>query len=115
MNRKQYELLTSGKVIEFSDLKDKTERTLIWGYTCDRASFHVYIKDEEIKAIMYFSEKDIKELNIQYNSQYVPDKRLYPEACDYEFCCLLAQDGVNLPYTTFNDERELKQYYGEVL
>lgn len=115
MNRKQHELLMGRKVIEFADLQDKSERTLLWGYTCDRASFHVYVKDEEIKVVMYFSDKDIEELNIQYNSQYVPDKRLYPEACDYEFCSLLAQDGVNLPFTTFNDEREPKQYHGKVL
>lgn len=46
--------------------------------------------------------------------QLIPDKRLYPDACDAEFCGLLMRKGALLPFTTFNDKREPKQFHGEL-
>jgi len=44
----------------------------------------------------------------------IPDKRLYPAACDLEFCRVLVDEGEDLPFTTF-EEREQVQYHGKIL
>ena len=46
----------------------------------------------------------MRELKIKYNGEFIPDKRLYPESCDYEFCCLLKERGITLPFTRFDKE-----------
>lgn len=40
------------------------------------------------------------------------NKRVYPEASDYEFCKKLLDIGVYIPFTTFDENREEKQFYG---
>lgn len=77
------------------------DRTLLYGYTCDRKTFHVYLKDKEIHTVFYdisYEEKDpnpikMAEVHVMSNRDYIPDKRLYPEACDYQFCKLLLASG----------------------
>ena len=93
------------------------DRTLIYGYTCERETFHTYIKDGEIHTIVYsfnydfFSSSeeahptDMREIKVSRNEQYIPDKRIYPEASDYLFCALLNSRGVDLPFTSFNENR----------
>lgn len=39
----------------------------------------------------------------------------YPETCDYEFCKLLKERGISLPFTGFNEKRTLRDYYGFTL
>jgi hypothetical protein len=46
----------------------------------------------------------------------LPDKRIYPEACDYEFCKLLTQAGVTLNPTSYNAARDLSNaFHGKCL
>jgi len=98
------------------DLNDQTDRTLLYGYTCDRESWHVYLRDGEIVVLIYMNESDPEILTVLSNHDYIPNKRLYPECCDYEFCNLLSKDrDVVLPFTVWMDLREEKQYYGYVL
>ncbi|WP_316207486.1 hypothetical protein [Bradyrhizobium sp. SZCCHNR3118] len=40
-------------------------------------------------------------------SSLVPNKRLYPEACDFDFCMKLAALGVHLPFTTYGSLGDL--------
>ena len=101
-------------LITIDYLDDQSERTLLYGYDCDRNTWHTYIKDGEIKTVIYGFNEQPYERFVEYNHHYVPNKRLYPSACDYEFCKLLKLKGVSLPFTTF-EERTHKQYYGEVL
>jgi hypothetical protein len=57
-------------------------------------------------------------VEIRENEDYIPSKRLYPERCDFEFCKLLKETDVNLPFTTFdakNAEYKKGPYYGEIL
>lgn len=111
------------ELISVKDLLNTKDRTLLYGYTCARETFHVYLKNNEIHTVMYNNDysgdykkpKDMRELTIKSNYDYVPDKRLYPEACDYEFCKLLKERGINLPFTTFNEERIFQDYYGLTL
>ena len=35
-------------VLSAEDLKDKSDRTLLYGYTCDRDTWHVYLEDGKI-------------------------------------------------------------------
>lgn len=112
------------KVITGKDLKPfLKDRTLLYGYTCERKTFHVYMKDMKIHTVIYdtdFSEKiqkpiHMKEVEIKSNYDYVPDKRLYPECCDYQFCRLLKRLGIELPFTTYQEDRPVQDFYGFTL
>ena len=104
-------------------------KTLLYGYTCARDTFHVYIKNEQIYVVVYNNEyssgaikpTNLRQITIKSNSDYIPDKRLYPERCDYNFCKLLKEKGVELPFTTWSDPVEIDledpryPYYGFTL
>lgn len=83
------------------------DRTLIYGYTCERKTFHVYMKNQKIYTVIYERDfkcgaakpKNMRQIEIKSNREYVPDKRIYPEMCDYHFCCLLKERGIELPFT----------------
>ena len=108
------------ELISAKDLLNTKDRTLLYGYTCARETFHVYLKNNEIHTVMYNNDysgdytkpKNMRELAIKSNYGYVPDKRLYPEACDYEFCRLLKENGIYLPFTNFNENRPEQDFYG---
>jgi hypothetical protein len=122
MNKEEYESFLQKEkehreiIINHEFLRNKTDRTLLYGYTLDRDTWHVYIKNLEIHTVIYGYQQTPKEVVIKSNQDFVPDKRLYPETCDYEFCAILKRIGIeNLPFTAFNDLREPKQYYGKIL
>lgn len=107
------------KVLTGQDLGNKTPRTLLWGYTTDRYSFHVYLDEHAVihKVIYLYDDTlvlHLTESNIESNEGWVPSKRLYPEACDAEFCRLLIERGLQLPFTAYNETRELgHSFYGK--
>ena len=104
-------------------------KTLLYGYTCERDTFHVYIKNEQIFVVVYKNEyssgvvkpTNMRQITVTSNRDYVPDKRLYPERCDYNFCKMLKERGVDLPFTTWSDPVEIDledpryPYYGFTL
>jgi len=110
-------------VITAKDLINQKDRTLLYGYTCSRETFHVYIKNFKIHTVVYQNDytsdivkpKNMREININDNFYYIPDKRLYPEACDFEFSKLLKEKDYSLPFTFFNEEREISDFYGFTL
>jgi len=123
MDKQQYEDLikASGKPPETISIEDVMlwePRTLLWGYTPDRYSHHVYIANDELHCYVYDGRTNpdtifYKSETLQL-SDIAPKKRLYPEACDYRFCLQLKKLGVYLPFTTFNEKREPQQYHGQV-
>ena len=119
MNAEQYHDLKDVselvRLITSDDLTNKSNRTLFYGYTCERDTWHVYLKDNQINAVVYNSRKKPEIAYIFTNHSFVPDKRLYPECCDYEFCKLFKERGIDLPFTTWTDREEKKIYYGEIL
>lgn len=121
MNKQEIEFLKKfafrQTIISVDDLDDKSDRTLLYGYISTRHTWHVYLKDGVITTLMYFGNDDIDVAEIMSNSQFVPDKRLYPTKCDFEFCKLLIAHGEHLPFTTYDDNDFLvkKQYYGITL
>lgn len=100
-------------------------RTLLYGYTCERETFHVYLKDQKIYTVVYKTEysrgapmpKNMRQIEVNSNRDFVPDKRLYPERCDYHFCRALKERGIDLPFTHWSEEIEPneKGYYGFIL
>lgn len=104
-------------------------KTLLYGYTCERETFHVYIKNDQIYVVVYNNDystdrvkpKNMRQIKVTSNHDYVPDKRLYPERCDYNFCLLLKEKGVQLPFTTWSEPVEIDledpryPYYGFTL
>jgi len=125
LNKHQYESLLQApskppKTISISDIPCCSQHpgTLLWGYTPERYSHHVYVFKNTLHLYVY--ESQVTPVLIRYESgdivlkDIVPVKRLYPEACNYEFCLQLKRLGLYLPFTTFNEDREPNQYYGAV-
>lgn len=96
------------------------DRTLIYGYNTNRDTFHLYLKDKQIHSVYYngvtgklvgtprsFSGKIRAD-------DCVPNKRVYPARCDYEFCKLLLSKGIYIPFTTWQDVTE-EQFHGSLI
>lgn len=119
MNEHQYKSLAgveaSCTLLTGKHLSDQTDRTLLYGYNCDRDTWHVYLEGGKIHSVIYTYDGEPTELTIRSNFDYVPDKRLYPARCDYEFCELLKKNDVPLPFTTFEEVKLKGTYYGEIL
>lgn len=102
------------------DLADQTPRTLAYGYTCEKDTFHVYLAKDGIHKVVYRGGQPSVMLMHKHEregllpTECVPDKRLYPEACDFAFCVLLKTRGVELPFTTWNDQRVSRPYHGQL-
>ena len=129
MNRMEYEMLEDietekERVICAEDLgSNMRDRTLMYGYTCARDTFHVYLKNGEIHIVIYDDDysnrvkkpKNMREVKAESNYDFIPDKRLYPECCDYDFCRLLKLKGIHLPFTCWSENNEPKDFYGFTL
>lgn len=101
------------------DLANKADRTLLYGYMSNRNSFHVYLRDMKITRLIYDDQSSttlIKGVGAVWGngSLLIPDKRIYPQCSDLEFCRLMRLRGYALPFTTYK-EREPQQFYGRVL
>lgn len=120
MNKKEYlELIkTASPLIKVDDLKNMDDRTLIWGYDLERNSFHLYIKDKKFFKVRYSYPDVLIDSTQGYTidaMDCVPSKRIYPEASDLEFCEILMERGISLPFTTFDETRVEIQYHGLLL
>lgn len=84
--------------------------TLTYGYTCDRDTVHVYVKDGVIHYVQYAkSGNGTHELKRHISGHSVaaealkPEKRSYPEATLYAFAVMMIQAGSPLSLTAFDD------------
>ena len=97
------------------------DRTLVYGYTCSRDTFHVYKLDDELHILVYdHLERTIKHVSgrsLQAQA-CAPDKRVYPESCDFEFAVLLHEREVRLPFLPFSSTRYSRvheqQFHGHI-
>ena len=123
MNEAEYEQLSNvtkhPPLFHISDLADQSDRTLLYGWNLDGAgTVHVYVEDRKLNILVYNHDEHIlfercgSELKIE---DMIPSKRAYPERCDYHFCELLMESGINIPFTTFQKDIEPAQYYGKTL
>lgn len=137
MNKSEYESLEelSSNTISIHDLYNFQPRTLIYGYTLNRETFHIYFLNSQIHKLIYSGgtifttikkerkEDPLKIINSESNSSFniselIPDKRAYPERCDYEFCKLLKSKGAEIPFTSWQDlpHEIIKQdFYGRLI
>lgn len=88
-----YDLITADM------LENKSDRVLLEGYTCNRADFVVSLEEGTIFRYIgedwdkYPSRLDHQESWKAY--ELVPDKRVYADRSDFEFCALLRSKGMN--------------------
>jgi hypothetical protein len=84
---------------------DGPDRTLLYGYDCDRYTWHVFQQHGYLHRAIYMGSnprpESIDSDPEMIAASLVPNKRLYPEACDFDFCMRLAALGINLPFTTY--------------
>ena len=120
MNIEQYKsLVLPTPVIQYVNVNEISgpDRTLMYGYNTNRDTFHLFWKDNIIHSIYYNSTAHRILSRVLYYDKIealkcVPDKRVYPERCDYEFCKLLYSKGINIPFTTFVHNVEKKKFSG---
>lgn len=88
------------------------DRTLLYGYDTDRNTWHVYVKDKRVYLHLYNTYKpEVSVVRDVFESfqELVPNKRLYPERCDYEFCLWLIRDkGVHMTFLKWDRELTMK-------
>jgi len=105
--------------IRVEHLSDEDDRTLLYGYDCERNTWHTYLKDSIFYHVVYDSKglilrRENYGFEIKFLNNIIPNKRLYPECCDFEFCKLLKEKGVHLPFTTWSN-KEYNVYYGKTI
>lgn len=108
---KQFQLLSTQSNhdgLRSCHLQDKTPRTLIYGHTVENNIVHAYINQNGLLEVLIH---DVRRLLIKHwresdylgipPAAFVPSKRAYPEACDFELCLLLKKFGFELPFVQY--------------
>lgn len=87
----------------------QADQTLLYGYDVDRLTWHVYQKGGLLHRAIYRDstpestrEPEAFDEGEQLDAEnLVPNKRLYPEACNLEFCLKLRALEIYLSFTTY--------------
>ena len=127
MDEKEYQTIQAmrckGETITASDVEEITEdeviidRTLLFGVTSAKIKWHIYFKEGKIHKLIYanntiITHRSYFEVDL---SELIPSSgKLYPECCDYQFCALLINMGIELSFTHFDYEKRTKIFYGKV-
>jgi hypothetical protein len=102
------ELMLQGKRVPIvrASLFAGVDRTLLFGFNLDRTTFHVYLKDGQIRRVIYNHQGviDFQSQETWEAVSLVPDKRAYPERTDGHFARLMLHHGIAVPYTTFDED-----------
>lgn len=107
MDAAQYYLLARGipKQLTVELLKDRTPRTLVYGFDCSRNTWHLYLTEEgKFQRVLYDTHGflvDAYTFTEIKPEEAVPDKRIYAEKSDFEFCQLLLNSGVAVPFASY--------------
>jgi len=100
---------------------DKTDRTLLYGFTLDRQSHHVYLKNGILYLYIYSGKNidTIKSGIFTYLRELIPTKRIYPESIDTEFMNLLISKSLSVDFTTYDKERyeklKYQNFHGDII
>ena len=108
--------LSTDFFIDFESFSSNpTPRTWLYGYTSTRSTWHLYLYEGTVYLYIY-NDTELPALISRFNSynELVPNKRLYPECCDYDFCAFLRGKDVNIPFTKYNEDRGKETFYGKV-
>ena len=118
MNKQELEQLNKAEnkpnVLSAADVKDQTDRTLLWGYTCDRHLFHVYLHKAVLHCLIYdYDQRVISHLSGEINIyDLTPDKRVHSESTDFLFAKTLRSLGAQFSLCAFDENVEKKIFYG---
>lgn len=100
-------------------LKNAVSRTLLFGGTRNRDSFHVYLGAD---ARLHLVEYDKDGFLVRHATEdellleeYEPSRHAYPEACDFEFCKLLQDNGVHPNFLQYEESPAAAVFYGKLL
>lgn len=113
MNNDEYSKLTAPRAEDHSvsvfELLNTADRTLLYGYTFERKTVHVYLKG----GLIHFFSGGNHHAQVTWHdaSALVPNKRVYPALSDYEFSSILKAKGVDISFTTFGRELEPGDVY----
>jgi hypothetical protein len=123
--RKPFDLPVALTAGTFSE--NYEDRTLLYGYDCDRKTWHLYTSDANVYLHIYDGVENvtIEHVNLsraaprrsELQARIIPNKRLYPERCDFDFCVWAKMEGLHLSFTTHDGSlAELNSlgYYGKV-
>jgi hypothetical protein len=118
----------SSPIIEISDFEDQTERTLLYGYTLERETVHVYMKNGLIHKVVYTPSRmvDATVVSIEskkewYAQDLVPSEKAYPESTDSEFASLMLELRLDraISFASYSkkdcDRRALKKFAGGII
>lgn len=121
MKHEEFEILlkSSDGLITVSDLKNKSDRTLLLGRSGgvpDYVLHHVYLFDGQIYVYHFNSlfEELCMEITVINNLDFLPSKNIYPDLSDFEFLLLLKGKGVPMSFSHFT-KREEQTYNGRLL
>lgn len=126
MNAEQFANLREAQVkvevVSVTELEHQgRDRTLLYGYTGDRDTFHVYLKDRKICVTAYKNHygREPDEVRLTASDDHlkfynIPSGHVYPSACDEQFCRLLLSKGYSLSFRSF-EEREEKPFHGKLI
>jgi hypothetical protein len=118
MTLEQFNTLSSANygVISVDDLVNKNPRTLVYGYSLDRDTTHVYLGSDGLIHRVDYSHGDILIAHVSAVSFDIndlrPSKRSYPERTDFEFAKLVAMRGGDLCFTSYTEGVEAANFYG---
>jgi hypothetical protein len=100
----------------------RQERTLVYGYTLERETFHVYVRGGEIHVHIYnYKGETLGHIHgDELPAEMLrPSKRAYPERTEYAFAQYMKSIGHPLTFTNFNqekyDENIFATYYGKIV
>ena len=93
------------------ELENKEPRVLIYGYQLNRETFSLELIEKD--GVPFFRRRTYRRypdvtisdvvLSQIHPDHCIPNKRAYPERCDYDFCMLLIRQGTEIPFTTFTE------------
>lgn len=125
MNKEQMAILNNrvktGRYISANEIINtigRVETTLLYGYTIDRNTFHIYLKNGLIHKIIY---NDVIDYMQRHRSdvrfiadQLVPSKRVYPGRTLFTFAKMLIDiTGEQIPFTVWEHNLDEKDYVKE--
>lgn len=117
MNKTEYDQYMTCKpaaapMLSIDDI-GHTERTLAYGYTCDRETWHAYVKGSELHVVVYrnnYNDQTKPPAIVSYThgrelpiETLRPDKRVYPHATDVAFAHLMRNRQMPLPFARFDE------------
>lgn len=122
MTPSEYEVFREKAVVEQEitikaselSIPGSIDTTLLYGYTLERNSFHVYLTHDKnrtpfINVLTFDFEENViehiktKEISV---SRVIPNKRAYPSLTLFSFANLIKNKGEYIPFTTVNDSQE---------